>query len=216
MGWEQGDFPDESDAVVHHLHQAFLLVGGLLVLGLVLAAALSVPVLLRMRDEAMRERIRERVFAEIREALDEALRATGAAVITGAQELVVVYKRHLGPLLLLSDGLGAPLEAVRKAIETAKVKETPPPVEKKVREDVDVLVSPTMVVVSTSPKPAPEPAPPPPAVERDMSLVEQLAAVRKALDAFSDAWQKPKVETLLRDAQAALFDGAPPLLKTED
>lgn len=206
MRWDEGDFPEESDLVVRHLHHGLLLVGCLLIAGLVLLAAASIPVLARRSDKAQRERVRERIFSDIYEALDAALKASGVATITSAQALVAVYDRHLGPLVRLGEGLGAPLEAVRKATVTGKVKETPPVKEKGASDDIDVHVSAGLVVVSPSPAPTPSsPAP----VERDMSVLEQIAAVRKALDAFAEVWRKPNVETLLTNAQQALLEGAP-------
>ena len=207
MRWDEGDFPEESDLVLHHLHHGLLLIGCLLIAGLVLLVALSIPVLTRRNDKTQRERVRERIFSEIYEALDAALRTSGVATITNAQMLVAVYDRHLGPLVRLGEGLGAPLEAVRKATVTGKVKETPPTKEKVASDDIDVHVSPGLVVVS--PAPPPPAAPPPTPVERDMSVLEQIAAVRKALDAFAVVWQKENVETLLTNAQQALLDGAP-------
>jgi hypothetical protein len=200
MRWDQGDFPEEGDLVLRHLHHGLLLVAGLLIAGVVLLALLSIPTLTRRNDRAQRERVRDRIFTEVYEALDAALRASGVATITGAQALVAVYDRHLGPLVKLGEGLGGPLEAMRKATATGKVKESPPK-EKVASDDIDVHVSAGLVVVS--------PAPPPRPVERDMSVLEQIAAVRKTLDAFAVVWQKPNVETLLLNAQQALLAGAP-------
>ena len=211
MNWDQGDFPDGPDAGFrhfHHLHHLWLPLAVLLIAAIVLLAVLSAPQLLKMREEAARARARDRIFSRVRDALDIALKApTGAATIAGAQELVVVYEQQLGGVTQFFKEIGAPMEALHKATLPSKIKDPPAKPSDILEVHLDVFpggieIEPVLV----SPAPAPTPVGP---VERDISMVQQIDAVNKALETFSGLWRKTFVDNILRNAQRALLDGPP-------
>jgi hypothetical protein len=212
MGWEQSDFSDRSELAYRHLHLHCGFAPACLALLLLLAlAAISLLALVRARDRTLGLRARQSIYGDIRKALDEALQAaTDDELVTRTRRLLRVYDHRLGALVRLTAGVGAPLETLRKAAETLKVKAKPKERtadEPACERGVELLKTPLGRIEFLPPQ-SPSPATAaktPELAEDDITVVDRAAAVRKALEAFARAWRESDVDRLLADAQMALF-----------
>jgi hypothetical protein len=201
------------------------LIGHLILLVLLLvavAAGIAVGLALARRDDLTRRGLaREAIYRDVRKAIDRTLIAQGADLINAAQRLLDTIRQRLGPLTDLQKTLSAPADAIGKALAgkvTDPVKPAPPapPPAAKDQATTVIVNPPSLVtrinVVEPDPKENPPPAKPPepekPA-ERDMTLKEQLSALRQAVESFSGAWERGSVDRVLEAAQAALLDARP-------
>ena len=172
------------------------------------------------REQALRRKAPRIIYREIDDALDDALRATGASVLTEAELLQGRVRLYLGPIFDFHSAEGKALEKLRKALE-GKVKTKP--------------VDPAAVVVLTPAGPGaaassaaaagggaasaaagggggmqvgvitPVQPPPPTGTDRDASTREHIVEVRGALEEFAVLWKSARVDQQLRRIQAALL-----------
>ena len=167
------------------------------------------------------------IFKEIRTAIDRALYATGPATIPAGQKVLETIKLYLGPVLAFSSDLKGPLGKLEKAVEGkpdsdrhhAKANQGHAKTEAKQTvvvtasgKEVDVtgdkvvqVVGPAQVVTVTE-------APRHDAHddghghdhEKVMSMHEQAAAVRYALERLHELWTANTVEPRLKAMREAL------------
>jgi hypothetical protein len=222
-----GDYPSVSDGG----WAASLYIGHLLLLLLLIAIGVGLGLwLAAYRSRQRRALARIAIYEDIRYAVDRALKAQGGDLINASQRLLDTVASRLGPVLDLSTALSVPMGAISKALAgkiTDPVKPEPPKAPALAAACKDpgatVIITPpscgTTVNVIEAPvceKPAaaeaaPEPAPAPKKPEeRDMTLKEQLAALRAAVETFHGVWERRRVETMLSGAQATLLDSRPP------
>jgi hypothetical protein len=228
MGWDQDGYLDGSGLAFRHFRHGVLFDHGVLfhrmgphacilllvIAGVALLAMGSGSYGARRREADARRRARDRIIRAVDEALDEALKAADDdALIVRTHELVKAYDRRLGALVRLTAGVGAPLEALRKAANSRKAKEKDkdkdkekPSAEAAAERVVVKLVETPVGNLEYAPPFAAQPAARPAPADDDITVGARAAAVRKALEAFAKAWRDGGVEALLGDAQRALLD----------
>ncbi len=168
------------------------------------------------------------IFKEIRTAIDRALYATGPATIPAGQKVVETIKLYLGPVLAFSSDLKGQLGRLEKAIEGKAEdglpkKEPHDPAKAEARHGAVVVtttgqegavtadkfvqvVGPAQIVtVTEAPRHEPHDG------GRDkhdhenvMSVHEQTAAVRYALERLHELWTVNTMEPRLKAMQEAL------------
>jgi len=178
------------------------------------------------RERVLRQRGPRLIYQEINAALDDALRATGACVITEAEALQGRVRLYLGPLFDFNSAEGKALEKLRKALE-GKIKTKP--------SDPSALVVLTPAGPGAAASSAaasggaaaasaaaaggggglqvgvitPAPPAPPPASDREASTREHIIEVRGALEEFAVLWKEARVDQQLSRIQAALLINRP-------
>ena len=171
----------------------------------------------RQDDQARRALARDAIYHDVRKAIDQALKAEGGDLINAAQRLLHTVRSRIGDVNDLHGALSGPSEAIVKAIAgkiTDPVKPAPPaPPPATAEPGATVIVNPPSLVtrvdiIETEPKEKPAEKPPEPEKpkERDMTLREQLPALRQAVEAFSVVWDKSAVDAMLKSLQAAVLD----------
>jgi len=198
----------------------------LLVLLLILAIVAAIghaagQAMARRETLERRGRARDAIYNDVRKAIDRALKAQGADLVNASQHLLDKVRARVGAASTLHKALSGPSEAIGKAI-AGKITDPPkpapppaPPAPVKAEPPTIIVNPPSLItrinVVETEPKDPPAEKPPEPEKpkERDMTLKEQLGALRAAVEAFSAAWERDAVEAMLKDLQTALLDASP-------
>jgi type II secretory pathway pseudopilin PulG len=194
----------------------------LLVVGVALGYWLS-----RYRARTRQALARQAIYRDIRYAIDRALKAQGGDLINASQRLLDTVASRLGALTDLNRAISTSTDAISKALvgkitdpikveapkppppAPAPVKETPPTV---IINPPSCLTTVNVIEAPAAEKPAAvaeAPAQPKKPEERDMTLREQLAALRQAVETFNGAWEPRRVNAMLHAAQTALLDARP-------
>lgn len=201
---------------------------------LILAAVVLCAVAYRMGQQAGRRahvtgrgKAPELIFAAIRKRIDIALMATGERAIGPAEQLVATAELYLGPVLLFAVGFGSLFQGLRKALATYSVEEEPKhghhaaPVAATPGIGPFIFVTPPGGGATASATATSGPAGgnvqvvSPSAehghsahghkVKRDLTPKERARAIREALEALSDYWQKDRVEGQIKAMQDCLL-----------
>jgi hypothetical protein len=156
--------------------------------------------------KSRRQRFKASVRSSVDKALEDALKARDEEFIVAAKKLVAEVNQQLEPVLNLSDHILANRKALDSAVR-GKAKATDPPHTagepvKLASGAVGVGVMAPVQIVSVSP---PHSAPHEGSAERDMSVPERDAAVRKAVLAFETFWKTTDVGGMIQSAQQTLL-----------
>jgi hypothetical protein len=202
-------------------HPHFIVHTIFLLLILLVCGAIGVAVgrMMARRDELERRALaREAIYNDVRKAIERALKAQGADLINAAQHLLDKVRSRIGAASTLHKALSGPSDAITKAI-AGKITDPPkpapppaPPPPAKAQPTTVIVNPPSLItrinVIEPEPKEKPAEKPPEPEKpqERDMTLKEQLNALRLAVESFSAAWERGAVDTMLKDLQTAVLD----------
>ena len=189
----------------------------------------------RGRYEGERSHAPAIIYAEVRRKIDIALMATGERIFAPARVVMETMEQYLGPVLALSTGAGANYIALRKALTstTRKVEahhEAPPPHHNtpgQVYFITPAAPSGGLTASSAAASGSASASVSGPAggvqvmqpalahsiahseshaeTEVEITARDQARAVRESLEALADYWQKDRVESALKAAQASLL-----------
>lgn len=158
-----------------------------------------------------------RIHRHIAKAAGLAAKASRDEVEPAARRLSETIAACLGPVLILARGTQGPVRALDRAL-AGEALDTPAEVpgapDASPSGGIQVAVyKPETVIVGDNANAAPqrpaEPSPPAPTA-RALTRVEQIAAIRAAVDAIADHWaDRPARIAEIRAAQRQLIAGAP-------
>jgi outer membrane biosynthesis protein TonB len=203
----------------HYHHVSTHLVLVLLILLVVGAIAYAAGRFVARRDDLERRALaRDVIYRDVRKAIERALKAQGADLINASQHLLDKVRSRVGAVSTLNTALSGPSTAIAKGIagkitDPPKPPPPPPPPAPVTEQPTTIIVNPPSLitrvnVIEPEPKEKPPEKPPEPEKpkERDMTLKEQLNALRLAVESFSAAWEKAAVDDMLEKLQAAVLD----------